>query len=189
VIFLGHVRQVLGKILIGLLQILSELPAALALSFPDAFTAVLRAMKIFLFDIFEVFRVDCITPLSVHAKFMITMALPLLGAAIVKLLCCVADARASRGGADAELVAERRAENKATASYRTCLCTSQHSTCSTIALVSLTRPERAPERLIRHLLRHFPPLPPCLSHGLPHDADRLLDNWTGRDVAHGRHGH
>jgi hypothetical protein len=124
VIILGRLRQVLGKILIGLLQILSELPAALALSFPDAFTAVLRAMKIFLLDIFEVFRVDCITPFSVHAKFMVTMAFPLVGAAIVQLLRCVANAKASRGKPDAELVAKRRAENKVTSSYRACLCTS-----------------------------------------------------------------
>ena len=89
-----------GKILIGLLQITSELPAMLALSFPDAFTAVLNAMKFFLLDLFEIFRIDCITPLSVHAKFVATMAFPLAGIAGVQLLRCIANARAGRGGAD-----------------------------------------------------------------------------------------
>ena len=36
----------MGKILIGLLQMLSELPAALALAFPDAFVAVLDAVHL-----------------------------------------------------------------------------------------------------------------------------------------------
>jgi hypothetical protein len=111
--------MVLGKILIGLLQITSELPAALALQFPDAFTAVLGAMKVFLLDVFEVFRIDCITPLSVHAKFVATMAFPLAGIAGVQLLRCIANARAGRGGADDALADTRRAENKATAYSRT----------------------------------------------------------------------
>jgi hypothetical protein len=81
-----------GKILIGLLQITSELPAMLALSFPDAFTAVLNAMKFFLLDLFEIFRIDCITPLSVHAKFMVTMLFPLVGVGIVWLWRCFVDA-------------------------------------------------------------------------------------------------
>ena len=111
--------MVLGKILTGLFQILSEMPAALALTFPAAFTAVLDAMKVFLLEIFEVFRMDCVSPLSVHAKFIIVMLLPLVGIAVVQLLQCTANARVGRGGADAELAAERRAENKANAAYRT----------------------------------------------------------------------
>jgi hypothetical protein len=110
--------QVMSKILIGLGQMLSELPAALALNFPPGFTAVLNAVKVFLLDVFEVFRVDCITPLSVHAKFVVIMALPPVGVGIVRLLRCAADARAGRGGADAALAATRRAENKAKSNYR-----------------------------------------------------------------------
>jgi hypothetical protein len=110
--------QVMGKILIGLLQMLSELPAALSLSFPDAFAAVLDAVQVFLLDIFEVFHIDCIAPLSVHARFSVIMALPFVGLAIVQLLRCIADARAGRGGVDKELVAKRRAANKDKASNR-----------------------------------------------------------------------
>eukprot|EP01051_Picozoa_sp_SAG22_P006365 SAG22_NODE_413_length_10849_cov_6.078977_7_plen_1231_part_00 len=109
----------IGKILTGLFQILSELPAALKLTFPVAFTAVLSAMKVFLLDIFEVFRMGCISPPSVHSKFIVVMLLPLAGIAIVQLLHCIANARAGRGGADAELVAKRKEDNKATAAYRT----------------------------------------------------------------------
>ena len=109
--------QVMGKILIGLLQMLSELPAALALSFPAGFAAVLDAVQIFLLDVFEVFRIDCIAPLSVHARFSTIMVLPFVGVAIVQLLHCIADARAGRGGVDPELVAHRHASNKAKASY------------------------------------------------------------------------
>jgi hypothetical protein len=108
----------MGKILIGLLQMLSELPAALSLTFPDAFTAVLDAVQVFLLDIFEVFRIDCITPLSVHARFSTIMVLPFVGVTVVQLLRCIADAHAGRGGVDPELVTQRRAANKAKASYR-----------------------------------------------------------------------
>ena len=111
--------MVLGKILTGLFQILSEMPAALALTFPVAFTAVLNAMKVFLFDIFEVFRMDCISPLSVHAKFIVVMLLPLVGIVTIRLLQCIANARAGHGGADAELVVQRWAEAKASSAYRT----------------------------------------------------------------------
>jgi hypothetical protein len=103
--------MVMSKILIGLTQMLSELPGALALSFPAAFTAVLKAMKIFLGDIFEIFRVDCVQPLSLYAKFSIIMMLPFAGTCIVQLLRCFADYRA---GGDTT----RIAENKANSEYR-----------------------------------------------------------------------
>jgi hypothetical protein len=108
------VTQVVGKILIGLAQILSELPAALALTFPPAFTAVLNAMKVFLLDIFEVFHMDCIQPLSVHVKFSVIMVVPPLAIGIIQLLRRIADARAPH-----EELAECRAQNKAKAAYRT----------------------------------------------------------------------
>ena len=92
----GRVPQVLGKILIGLLQITSELPGALALTFPAEFTAILGAMKIFLFDVFEVFKVDCISPLSVHTKFVATMLFPVAGVGMVWLWCCYENAKTSR---------------------------------------------------------------------------------------------
>jgi hypothetical protein len=114
----GQSLMVMSKILIGLIQMLSELPAALALSFPDAFTAVLNVMKVFLLDVFEVFRVDCVQPLSLHAKFIVIMVLPFVGAGIVQLLRCVADARAGRGNANAEMVAQRKAKNKANSRAR-----------------------------------------------------------------------
>ena len=109
----------MGKILIGLLQMLSELPAALSLAFPDAFVALLNAVQVLLLDVFEVFRIDCIAPFSVHARFTVIMVMPFIGVAIVWLMCCIADAGTSRGGVGVELVAQRRTENKAKASYRT----------------------------------------------------------------------
>jgi hypothetical protein len=114
----GSDPMIMGKILVGLTQMLGELPGALALNFPDAFTAVLNAMKVFLFDIFEIFRLDCVQPLSLHAKFSITMMLPFVGTGIVQLLRCFADCRAGRGDADDELVKQRKTENKANSEYR-----------------------------------------------------------------------
>jgi hypothetical protein len=51
-------------------------------------------MRIILLDVFEVFRVDCVAPLSVHIKFLIIMTFPWIGVGVVQLLHCIANCRA-----------------------------------------------------------------------------------------------
>ena len=51
----GYSVMIQGKILIGLLQVISELPSALSIVYPKAFQDIVGFMRIFLLDIFEVF--------------------------------------------------------------------------------------------------------------------------------------
>jgi NADH:ubiquinone oxidoreductase subunit 3 (subunit A) len=111
--------MVQGKILIGLLQVVTELPSTLRLNFPQAFSDLLSIMRVFLLDIFQIFRIDCLTPLSLHLKTIFIMVIPWVGIALVYLLRCVANSRASRGGVSPELIADRKAENHAKSAYRT----------------------------------------------------------------------
>ena len=49
----GGGYMVQGKILIGLLQMVTELPSTLRITFPQAFADVLDACKVFLLDVFD----------------------------------------------------------------------------------------------------------------------------------------
>ena len=75
-------------------------------------------MKVFLLDVFEIFKVDCISPMSLHSKFLSIISFPVVGLVMVQLVRCIADARAGRGGASNELIVERKAKNQTNAAYR-----------------------------------------------------------------------
>jgi hypothetical protein len=97
------------KILIGLMQITTQLPVTLTIRYPDVFARLLKVIGIVLLDIFDVFRIDCLSPLSLHAKFVIIMLLPVVGIAFVQILRCVSN----RGATP-----EQAATNHARAAYR-----------------------------------------------------------------------
>jgi len=110
--------QVQGKILVGLLQIVSELPSVLRLEYPAVFTAALSAIRVLIVDIFEIFKLDCVSPLPFHTKYLITMLLPWVCALLILLFRLFQDCRASRDGASVAMVAQRKAANKSTAVNR-----------------------------------------------------------------------
>eukprot|EP01043_Picozoa_sp_COSAG02_P058319 COSAG02_NODE_7238_length_3103_cov_1.651899_1_plen_644_part_10 len=80
------VSVVQGKILIGVLQITAELPSVLRLNYPVGFNKLLVAARVLLVDLFSTFKLDCVSPLSLHARFVIVVLLPPAGIAIVQLL-------------------------------------------------------------------------------------------------------
>jgi hypothetical protein len=97
------------KILIGLLQITTQLPVTLTIRYPDLFSELLSAIDVVLLDIFDVFRIQCLSALSLHAKFIVIMLMPMAGIIVVQILRCI-----SNHGATPEQVAK----NAATAAYR-----------------------------------------------------------------------
>jgi hypothetical protein len=120
-----------AKILIGLLQIVTELPSALNLSYPANFATLLKTMKIFLLDVFDMFSIDCIAPLSLHAKFVVVMVMPIVGILIVHVIALVSTCFLSNG-IDEEAKAARADEIRATKAYRCffiifMLCESMHA--------------------------------------------------------------
>eukprot|EP01052_Picozoa_sp_SAG31_P000855 SAG31_NODE_26_length_32985_cov_39.054096_20_plen_1883_part_00 len=111
--------MVQGKILIGLIQIISELPSALSITYPKAFANLIDYMKIFFLDVFEFFALDCVSPLNLHLKFMIIMALPPIASTFIRLLRFIADQAAQRSSESPEVVSERITRNGNKAAYRT----------------------------------------------------------------------
>ena len=113
-----------AKVLIGLLQITTELPSTLKLNYPPAFSAILEAMRVLLLDVFDVFSLGCISTISLHTEFIIVMLLPVVGLLAVQLLRLSSLWLASRQAESAETpdpVQFLRARQKsigATASYR-----------------------------------------------------------------------
>lgn len=105
------------KILIGLLQIVTELPSALSLNYPEQFANLLKAMKILLLDVFDMFSIDCISPVSLHAKFSMIMAMPVVGIALVHAIAIISDCFYSTGVSE-EIKAARKAEIQSTKAYR-----------------------------------------------------------------------
>lgn len=89
------ISVVQAKILIGLMQVVTQLPVVLEIRYPEAFTRLLGALGVVLLDVFEILRIDCITPMSLHAKFGIIMLLPVAAISIVLLFRCWKDARGS----------------------------------------------------------------------------------------------
>lgn len=111
--------MVQAKIIIGLMQIVTELPHTLKLAYPQQFTTVIQAMRVLMLDIFDIFSIDCIsTSLSLHARFIAVMLLPMAGLLVVLLLRFASNCQAEHtGGTKVELDA-RKAAIQATASYR-----------------------------------------------------------------------
>ena len=104
------------KVLIGLLQVVTELPSTLNLQYPDQFASLLQATKILMLDIFDMFSIDCVAPLSLHAKFIVVMLLPWVGIAIAQVLAMVAACR--KGDLSEEENAARQAEISSKRAYR-----------------------------------------------------------------------
>lgn len=107
-----------SKILIGLLQVLTELPATLNLHYPGSFSSLLKAMKIFMLDVFDVFSIDCISPLSLHAKFVVVMLMPVVGLSTVQLIAFVSRNVLLSAGLSEEARAARKAEIRSALAYR-----------------------------------------------------------------------
>jgi hypothetical protein len=115
--FSGFMVQ--AKIIIGWMQIVTELPHTLKLVYPQQFTAILRAIRILMLDIFDMFSIDCIsTPLSLHARFIVIMLLPVVGLLIVLVMRFASNCRAERASGTDETIGARKAAIQATASYR-----------------------------------------------------------------------
>jgi hypothetical protein len=131
--FLGGLMIQL-KILIGLMQITTQLPVTLSIRYPDLFSEFLKAIGIVLLDIFDVFKVDCLSPLSLHAKFIVIMVLPLVGIAFVQFLRCASNHGATK---------EQEATNRSSAAYRSFfvifLCVATGSFCCKVELKILLR--------------------------------------------------
>eukprot|EP01043_Picozoa_sp_COSAG02_P040982 COSAG02_NODE_3359_length_6871_cov_22.317779_2_plen_371_part_00 len=106
-----------AKILIGLLQIVTELPSTLSLSYPAGFGNLLMTMKVFLLDVFDMFSIDCIAPLSLHAKFIVVMLMPIVGIIVVHVIPIVSTCFFSCGVNEEAKVA-RKTEIRATKAYR-----------------------------------------------------------------------
>ena len=106
------------KILIGLLQIVTELPSSLNLRYPQPFSGLLDAARVLMLDVFGMFSLDCVAPLSMHLKFVAIMLLPVVGIGIVQLWACISVKLASRGGLTDEELAGKKASIRAASAYR-----------------------------------------------------------------------
>lgn len=107
------------KILIGVAQIIAEMPAALNLQFPANFGRLLQIVKLLMLDIFSMFSLDCVEPMSFHTKFIVVMFLPIAGISIVQLsarLSCK-----SRANNTTEEIEAQKLQARSTATYRSFL--------------------------------------------------------------------
>eukprot|EP01048_Picozoa_sp_COSAG05_P010327 COSAG05_NODE_900_length_6670_cov_2.425963_2_plen_1627_part_00 len=111
-----------GKIVVGLFQMLSEMPSTLQLTYPAAFTAALRALRMFMLDIFDIFKIDCVGSVSIYLKFIATMIAPCIFVFVVQTLRKMSNDRAlgstSFKGASPLMLETKHAENRAKADYR-----------------------------------------------------------------------
>ena len=89
------ISVVQAKIFIGSMQVLTQLPVVLDIRYPEAFARLLGALRVVVLDVFEILRIDCITPLSLHVKFGIIMLLPVAAIGFVHLFRCWQDPRGS----------------------------------------------------------------------------------------------
>ena len=109
-----------GKIVIGLMQIVVELPEVLTIVYPKLFSDLLEALRFLmdpLFQLLEALRIDCISPLNLHVRFSAIMLLPPVGLVIVQLLRKLADLRAGCSVSGDALEARKQA-NRTSAAYR-----------------------------------------------------------------------
>jgi hypothetical protein len=75
-----------AKTAVGLGQVLSSLPSVLDLKFPAEFLALLSSIGAVNFDIFAIFRVDCVAKTDIYTRFIAIMLLP---PTLIVLLKCV----------------------------------------------------------------------------------------------------
>lgn len=73
------------KIAIGLSQILGELPTVLELKYPPLMNVYLGSLSFVKFDVFKIFKVDCLATTSVYTKFIATMFAPVFIVASLQL--------------------------------------------------------------------------------------------------------
>lgn len=103
--------------MVGLLQIVTELPMAFDLVFPPAFASLLKAVQVLMLDFFTLFHLDCIGTISLHLKFIVTMATPAVCISFVVLVESIAHRRAARSGATPVAIAEERRQNRSKTVY------------------------------------------------------------------------
>ena len=99
-----------------------RLPETLRLVYPKLFGSVLHALRLLmdpLSKVLEIFRVECIEPLSLYVRFFMIMTLPVVSFLAIRLVRHASDARAARGGASTDLIVLRKAKNQADQDYRT----------------------------------------------------------------------
>lgn len=106
-----------GKVVIGLLQIVTELPVALSVVFPPAFASLLKGIRVLMLDVFAIFHVDCIGTMSVHGKFALIMASPWFCVVFILFVEGIANKRALRSDTP-EAVAEARSQARGKTWYR-----------------------------------------------------------------------
>jgi hypothetical protein len=66
------------KIAVGLTQILGEMPSVLDLKYPEGFLGFIDSLAFIQFDIFQIFKVDCLATTDIYTKFLATMSLPVI---------------------------------------------------------------------------------------------------------------
>jgi hypothetical protein len=111
--------MVQAKILIGMFQITVELPDTLNLNYPEPFALLLRAVRVLIMDVFAIVKIECVTPLSVHSKFILVMLLPVASVGLLQLVRRVSDWKIARGDLAGVAKDRQRDENRTTAAYRT----------------------------------------------------------------------
>ena len=107
-VVVGAMVQV--KIIIGILQTITELPSTtLNLQYPPVFDKLLQAMmRILMLDVFDFLKVDCIRPQYVRVKFCVMMLLPVLGLLAFQALRLVSNCRATANTAQTSVTARYR---------------------------------------------------------------------------------
>jgi hypothetical protein len=110
-----------AKILIGLMQIITELPEIFQLIYPPLFAAILDVLRVLLDPVaklIELFRIECIGPLGLYQRFFIIMALPVVSICLIQLLRIFADRRARSVNEPGDILANSIAKNSSKADYR-----------------------------------------------------------------------
>ena len=105
-----------GKILISLFQVVVGLPATLGLLYPPMFASLLDALKVIIIDVVAVFRLDCISAMTIYSRFCLVMVLPWIGTLLVHVYARLCNMRG--GKADEEDSTKRHEQNKASAYSR-----------------------------------------------------------------------
>ena len=111
-----------GKIVIGLFQMLSELPSTLQLVYPAKFTAAMQVLKLFMLDVFDLFKLDCVGSVSIYFKFVCIVVAPCIFVLVVHAIRKNSNKNIpiskSFRGASASMIDMKREENRAKADYR-----------------------------------------------------------------------
>jgi hypothetical protein len=91
---------------------------ALSLVYPELFTSILEALRVLMGDVFEIFRIDCIAPLSLFSKFVIIMLLPAVSCAAIEVARWIADCTAGSNATAEGGHAATTLKNRENAYYR-----------------------------------------------------------------------